>query len=52
LNTAGLIGEVEFNHCGRELNKVAYDIARDSFLSKTNYNWVDEHPLASFRKLF
>jgi hypothetical protein len=33
---AGCIGVVEFSHCRREMNKVAHDIARDSFVSKNS----------------
>jgi hypothetical protein len=41
---AGAIGRVEFNHYGRDLNKVAHSLARECFISKTTCNWVDEPP--------
>lgn len=41
---AGVIGDVEFNHCGRDNNKVAHSLARECFNSKLSCNWVDEPP--------
>jgi ribonuclease HI len=41
---AGSIGMVEFNHCTRDMNRVAHDIARFSFSSRADCNWVDEPP--------
>jgi ribonuclease HI len=42
-----LIDKVSFQHCPREANEVAHELARDSFSSMNTYNWVDEPP--SFR---
>src|SRR4051812_9980665 len=42
---AGAIGNVEFNHCSRNSNKVAHVIVRKCFNSRSSCNWVDE-PLA------
>ena len=44
ISIAGLIGTVEFNHCQRDVNKVAHEIARSSFESSSSCNWVDEPP--------
>jgi ribonuclease HI len=44
MTCAGATGRVEFNHCGRDLNKVAYSLARECFTSRINCNWVDEPP--------
>ena len=35
ISHAGAIGNVEFNHCGRDLNKAAHVIARECFLLKS-----------------
>jgi hypothetical protein len=43
LECAGSIGMVEFVHCRREINIVAYDIVRHCFRSRT-CTWVDEPP--------
>jgi hypothetical protein len=41
---AGVIGKVEFNHCGRNLNKVTHSPARECFISKVSCSWIDEPP--------
>jgi ribonuclease HI len=47
MTCAGSIGVVDFMHYRRQMNKVAHDIARDSFLSRRSCTWIDE-PLALF----
>jgi ribonuclease HI len=44
LNQASMIGNVEFTHCGRDINSVAHEIARECSLSQIFCNWVDEPP--------
>jgi hypothetical protein len=44
LNQASMIGNVEFTHCGRDINSVAHEIARECFLSQISCNWVEEPP--------
>jgi hypothetical protein len=41
---AASIGTVEFSHCTRDTNIVAHDLARDSFISRSCCNWVDDPP--------
>lgn len=40
---------ISIEHCNREANKVAYEVARLAMASKLSCNWVDE-PLALFEK--
>jgi len=35
---------ISIEHCNREINKVAHEIARVAFQSKLSCNWVDEPP--------
>jgi ribonuclease HI len=44
LNQASMIGNVEFTHCGRDINSVAHEIARECSVSQISCNWVDEPP--------
>jgi ribonuclease HI len=41
---AGYIGNVEFKKCGRDMNKVAHEIAWECFSTRLSCNWVDEPP--------
>jgi ribonuclease HI len=47
VDIATLIDGISFNHCLREENKDAHELARESFKSKISCNWDDE-PLAFF----
>jgi ribonuclease HI len=38
------IGDVKFQHCPREANKVAHELARVSFSSSSSCNWDDDPP--------
>jgi hypothetical protein len=38
-------------HCDREANQVAHELARQAFISKDFCTWVD-HPLALFSMLY
>jgi ribonuclease HI len=38
------IGDVSFNYCPREANKVAHELARASFTNANSCNWDDEPP--------
>jgi ribonuclease HI len=44
LAQAANIGTVEFSHCRRDTNTVAHDLARDSFISRSCCNWIDDPP--------
>jgi ribonuclease HI len=44
VNYMEAIGKVTFHHCPRETNKVAHNLARFSFDSKSNCNRVEEPP--------
>jgi hypothetical protein len=44
LSHAGIIGKVDFMHCGRDSNYAAHYIARECFNSKVGCNWADEPP--------
>lgn len=44
VDMATLIGKVSFVHCPRNANRVAHEIARFGFSSKSTCNWVDEPP--------
>ena len=45
------IGVVTFNHCPREANGVADELARHSFADKNSCNWVDDPPRYLLDKL-
>jgi hypothetical protein len=42
--SVGRIGTVEFAHCPREANKVAHEIANESFISNNSCNGIDDPP--------
>jgi ribonuclease HI len=44
VDLASLLNSVSFQHCPREANEVAHDLARDSFASKNSSSWVDKPP--------
>jgi hypothetical protein len=44
IDLATIIGNVKFQHCPREVNGVAHELARACFSDKLSYNWVDEPP--------
>jgi ribonuclease HI len=44
VDLAALLDQVSFKHCPREANEVAHEIASNSFLTRSSYNWVDEPP--------
>ena len=51
ISIAGLIGNVSFSHCKREVNEVAHELARVCFTNKTSCNWDDEPPRFLLDKL-
>jgi hypothetical protein len=51
LEQASQIGKVEFMHCGRDINSVAYELARFCFSSRNFCIWVDEPPSFILDKL-
>jgi ribonuclease HI len=44
VDLATLIGQVSFNQCVREANKLAHVIARECFISKFSCTWDDDPP--------
>ena len=44
IDEASMIGNVLFQHCPREANGVAHELARSCFIDKFSRNWVDEPP--------
>ena len=38
------IGSVKFSHCRRDANRVAHNLARFSFDSKAEVDWVGDPP--------
>jgi hypothetical protein len=44
VDSVATIGEVSFNFCPREANKVAHELARFGFHNSLSCNWVDEPP--------
>ena len=40
----GMVGKVEFSHCGRDVNTAAHGLARECFNSRISCIWVDEPP--------
>jgi ribonuclease HI len=44
VDLASLVGNVTFQHCPREANEVAHELAMECFSSKISCNWVDEPP--------
>ena len=38
------IGSVMFVHCPRDANKVAHELAKDSFMNRNSCRWVSEAP--------
>jgi hypothetical protein len=51
VDLASLIGNVIFKYCPREANKVAHELARFCFSSRSSCNWVDESPSFLLEKL-
>ena len=45
------IGVVEFNHCPREANEAAHEIARECFSTKNSCIWDDDPPRFLLRKI-
>ena len=45
------IGQVKIQHCSREENMVAHELARQCFVSNISCNWVDEPPSFILDKL-
>ena len=43
--------EVKFEHCNREANEVAHDLARHSFFDRMDCIWDDDPPSFLFAKL-
>ena len=46
---AGGIGNISFQHCPRETNKVAHNLARLCFVSDVIINWEGNPPLSVVR---
>jgi ribonuclease HI len=44
VDLATMIDGIRFNHCPREANKAAHELARECFNSKISCNWDDEPP--------
>lgn len=51
VDLAAQIGRVSFNHCRREANEVAHELARLCFVDIRSCNWVDEPPSFILGKL-